>query len=159
MSFIPDEELKDKSGMTMTPMIDFLFLMLAVFASLAVTRAVIRDTEIDLVKSKVEIPSQVNRSKEYKLLNITVSEDGTYKWVTEVRDHILSTPQEISQELIQQYKKGILPENKLKTQVLLKIDRNAKWEPILEVILAIREAGFEVRPVYEPITHTKTADL
>ena len=62
----------------------------------------------------------------------------------------MNSPDEIKDELLKQYDKGILPEDKLLTQVLLKIDKNATWEPILKAIFAIRDAGFEVRPVYEP---------
>lgn len=150
MSYIPVEELKERNGLTLAPMIDFLFLMLAVFASLAVSRIVMRDTEIDLVQSRSEVPSPTSNARDYKIINISVNEQGTYKWVTEVRDHIMYAPNEITEELLRQYHKGLLPEDKLKTQVLLKIDKQARWEPILQVLLAIREAGFEVRPVYEP---------
>lgn len=150
MTFIPDEELKERTGLTLAPMIDFLFLMLAVFASLAVSRIVMRDTDLELVRSKVESPSPLSNPRDYKLIHVTIAEDGSYKWVTEIRDYPLETPQAIAQELTQQYQRGLLPEDKLKTQVLLKIDREAHWEPILQAILAIREAGFEVRPIYEP---------
>jgi biopolymer transport protein ExbD len=152
MTFIPEEELKDRGGLTLAPMIDFLFLMLAVFASLAVSRMVMRDTEIDLVQSKAEVPSSIASHHEYKLVNILVAADGTYKWVTEIRDYPMETAEQIALELTRQYQQGLLPEDPLKTQVLLKIDREARWEPILKVLLAIKEAGFEVRPVYEPLT-------
>ncbi len=151
MSFIPDEELKERPGLTMAPMIDFLFLMLAVFASLAVSRIVMRDTEVELVRSKVETTSPLSDPGDYKLIHVTVSENGSYKWVTEVRDYPMDSPEAIALELAEQYQRGLLPEDRLKTQVLLKIDRQARWEPILHAILAIREAGFEVRPVYEPL--------
>lgn len=150
MSYIPIDELKERGGVTMAPMIDFLFLMLAMFASFAVSRVVMRDTEIELVQSKIEVPSLADLTRDYKLINISISADGSYKWVTEVRDHIMHTPQEITEELLRQYQKGILPTDKLSTQVLLKIDKAARWEPILQLLLAIRETGFEVRPVYEP---------
>lgn len=150
MSYIPVDELKEQKAMTLAPMIDFLFLMLAVFASLAVSRIVTRDTEIDLVKSRSELPTTPDLSHDYKIINISVADDGSYKWVTEVRDHTMNTSSEITEELLRQYHKGLLPEDKLKTQVLLKIDKQARWDPILQVLLGIREAGFEVRPVYEP---------
>ena len=150
MSYIPVEELREQKGITLAPMIDFLFIMLAVFASLAVSRIATRDTDIDLVKSRSEIPASAEMTRDYKLINISVADDGSYKWVTEVRDHTMNTSSQIATELLRQYNKGLLPEDKLKTQVLLKIDKQARWEPILQVLLAIREAGFEVRPVYEP---------
>lgn len=152
MSFIPEDELKTHTGLTLAPMIDFLFLMLAVFASLAVTRIMTRDLDVDLVKSKTEVPSPLNNHRDFKLIHITILEDGQYKWVTEIRDYPLRSPQEIAEELLRQYQKGLLPEDKLKTQVMLKIDKNTRWEPILQAMLAIREAGFEVRPIYEPIS-------
>lgn len=148
MTFIPEEELKERGGLTLAPMIDFLFLMLAVFASLAVSRMVLRDTEIELVKSKAEIPASTSHH-EFKLVHILVAADGSYKWLTEVRDYTMETAEAIAHELVRQYNQGLLPEDKLKTQVLLKIDREARWEPILNVLLAIKEAGFEIRPVFE----------
>lgn len=151
MSFIPDEELKERNGIALAPMIDFLFLMLAVFASLAISRIVMQDTEIELVFSKTDSTHLVSDSRDYKLIHVTISKDGSYKWVTEIRDYPMESAQAIAQELLQQYQLGFLPEEKIKTQVLLKIDREAQWEPILHALLAIREAGFEARPVYEPV--------
>ena len=150
MTYVPQEELKGQGGFTMAPMIDFLFLMMAIFASLAVSRIVMRDTDIELVQSVHDHSSVFNSAQEYKLINISVAEDGSYKWVTEVRDHPMESAAQIAAELESQYAKGLLPEDKLRTQILLKIDRQARWEPILNVLLAIRESGFEVRPVYEP---------
>jgi biopolymer transport protein ExbD len=149
MTFIPEEELKDRGGLTLAPMIDFLFLMLAVFASLAVSRMVTKDTEIELVKSTTAVASSKS-PHEYKLVHLTISADGSYRWVTEVRDYAMESADHIAQELMRQYNQGLLPKDKLKTQVLVKIDKETKWEPILKVILAIKEIGFEIRPVYEP---------
>lgn len=150
MTFIPEEELKERTGLSLAPMIDFLFLMLAVFASLAVSRIVIKDTEIELVKSDIELPPTSITHPDFKLINITVAADGCYKWVTEIRDYPMESADAIAQELIYQYGQGLLPEEKIKTQILLKIDCKAQWEPILNLVLAIKEAGFEVRPLYEP---------
>ena len=152
MSYVPYDEIKDQGGVTMAPMIDFLFLMMAVFASLAVSRIVMRDTDIELVQSQIEGTSTLSAAHDYKLINVTVTENGNYKWVTEIRDHSMESAELIAQELQSQYDKGLLPKDKLRTQVLLKIDRQAQWEPILKVMLAIRDTGFEVRPVYEPET-------
>jgi biopolymer transport protein ExbD len=151
MSFIPEEELQNKgSGFHMAPMIDFLFLMLMFFASLAVSRVTTKDTEIALVKVKPEtISSPTGEDNDYKIIHISINAKGEYKWVTEIRDYAMETAQDIAKELEQQYHKGLLPEDKLKTQVMLKIDKHATWDPILKAIFAIRDAGFEVRPVYE----------
>ncbi|MFZ0564777.1 MAG: biopolymer transporter ExbD [Chlamydiales bacterium] len=150
MSYIPDEELKERSGLTLAPMIDFLFLMLAVFASLAVSRVMMRDTDIDLVKSKSEASPSINDHQDYKFINIKVLESGMYTWVTEIRDYPMQSVEEVSQELLRQYSRGLIPQDKLKTVILLKIDKSARWEPILQLMLAVQEAGFLIRPVYEP---------
>jgi biopolymer transport protein ExbD len=152
MTFVPQDELNERGGVSLAPMIDFLFLMLAVFASLAVTRIVLKDTEIDLVRSKVEAhsPTSLRSGQDLKLIHVSVMQNGNYKWVTEIRDYPMETAEEVAAELLSQYDKGLLPKDKLQTQVLLKIDREAQWEPILKVLLAVKELGFEVRPVYEP---------
>lgn len=152
MSFVPEEALRGKEGINLAPMIDFLFLMLMFFACLAVSRATSKDTDIELVEVAPETNvSQANADTDTKIINISIDAEGKYKWVTEVRDYLMQTPEEIAQELLQQHKKGLLPQDKSKTQILLKIDKNAVWDPILKAIFAIRDAGFEVRPVYEPI--------
>lgn len=157
MSFVPEETLRGKEGITLAPMIDFLFLMLMFFACLAVSRATSKDTGIDLVEVKSESSnSKITTEDDFKIINITIDAEGKYKWVTEVRDYAMVTPEAIATELQQQYQKGLLPNDKLKTQILLKIDKNATWEPILKAIFIIRDAGFEVRPVYEPSTEMVT---
>lgn len=151
MSFIPDEEIRSQPSLNMAPMIDFLFLMLMFFACLAISRVTTKDTEIDLVSASSDSETVAwDATSPIKIVNISISETGEYKWVTEIRDYVMKTPEAIAQELVAQYEKGILPADRSNTQVLLKIDRRATWEPILKAIFSIREAGFEVHPVYLP---------
>lgn len=151
MSFLPDEEVKGQIGLNMAPMIDFLFLMLMFFACLSITRMATRDTHIDLVEVKPEQSSSIARGdEELNVVNISILTDGQYRWVTDIRDYPMATADELRDELQQQYRKGLFPKSKQQTQVLLKIDREARWQPILQAIFAIREAGFEAYPVYEP---------
>jgi biopolymer transport protein ExbD len=152
MSFLDDRNLQDKGNFNFAPMLDFLFIMLMFFASLAVSRIIAKDTDIDLVHIEPEKIStdSLQGEEEYKLITINIAEDGTYKWVTGVRDHEMASADAISQELKSQYQKGTLPKNKELTHVLLRIDKKTQWEPVLKVIFAIRDAGFEVHPVYEP---------
>jgi biopolymer transport protein ExbD len=153
MSFIPEDEIKDRGGFNMAPMIDFLFLMLMFFASLAISRVTTKDTDIDLVEIKPETRATLSgMDSELKVINISINAKGEFKWVTEIRDYAMTTADEIANELKEQYQKGLLPSDKMQTQVLLRIDKNATWEPILKAIFAIRDAGFEVHPVYEPET-------
>ena len=151
MSFLPEEHLQPQSRMNLAPMIDFLFLMLMFFATLAVTRVTTKDTEIDLVAIQPESHTAIaSGTTDLTIVNLSITGDGEYRWVTDLRDHHLNNADEIQEELLRQYQKGFLPMDKSKTQVLLKIDREAQWEPILQALFAIRRAGFEARPLYEP---------
>ena len=151
MSFLPEEELKGKEGINLAPMIDFLFLMLVFFASLAISRVTTRDTDIDLVEIQPESKASASQSQsEYHIIHLSVTGNNEYKWVTEIRDYTMSNAEEIKQELTRQLERGLIPKNPDQTQILLKIDKDAKWEPILKIIFAVREAGFEVHPVYQP---------
>jgi len=151
MSFIPEEELKSKATLNLAPMIDFLFLMLMFFATLAVTRITTKDTNIELVEIKPENKGSASaQNSDLKIVNITIDGEGHYKWVTELHDYPMATAEELQLELEKQYNKGILPQDKSKTQVLFKIDKKAQWEPILQALFAVRDAGYDVRPVYEP---------
>ncbi len=150
MSFIPEEALKGKEGIQLAPMVDFLFLILMFCACMAMARTTSKDTNIDLVAVREEISTSMPSDADVKIINISINAAGEYKWITEIKDNPMQSPEEIAEELKSQYEKGLLSKDKAKTQVLLKIDRESKWEPILKVIFAIRDAGFEVRPVYEP---------
>lgn len=151
MSFLPEDDLKGRVALNLAPMIDFLFLMLIFFATLAVTRATTKDTDIELVEVKPETKgAALAANSDYKIINLNIDAEGKYKWVTEIHDYPMATVEDISRELKTQYEKGLLPEDKTKTQILLKIDKQAQWDPILKAIFAIRDEGFEVRPVYEP---------
>ena len=152
MSFVPEDDFKGRIALNLAPMIDFLFLMLMFFATLAVTRATTKDTNIELVEIKPETKASAFASdSDLKIINLNIDERGQYKWVTEIHDYPMAKAEEIGNELRTQYEKGQLPEDKTKTQILLKIDKRAQWEPILQAIFAIREEGFDVRPVYEPV--------
>lgn len=149
MSFVPEEELKEKGGIPLAPMIDFLFLLLAFFVSLTITRNTTEEADVELVKAKGN-KSKKNAEVNDKIIHIAVLGNGEYRWCAAARDYPMSSPREIADELKLQYSKGLLPEDKAKTLVLLKIDKNANWEPILKAILAVRECGFEAKPLYIP---------
>ena len=130
-------------------MIDFLFLMLALFATLAVSRAALYDTAVELVELKPEKGSASLRAKEIQQINLSITSAGGYKWLTEFQEYSMETVQAIQEELARQYQMGALPEDKTKTEVLLHIDRKAPWDPIAKAIFGIREVGFNARPVYD----------
>lgn len=158
MSLIPDENLKSKSSFNFAPMIDFLFLMLAFFATLAVSRASLYDTKLNLVQLKTEDgASPVKQGDESHQINICINQKGEYEWMTEIQTYPMESLQRIQKELNHQHKIGLLPKNRAQTQVLLHIDKGASWDPVAKLIFAIREEGFEAYPVYEP-DETVTVD-
>ncbi len=150
MSLIPEDEYKRQASINLAPVVDFLFLVIAVFATMAVTRTALYDTEVDLVKLKNEPGALSPAKQESQIVNISVTSDGKYKWITETDEFFLERPEGIQKEIYRQQKLGILPMEKSLTKVLLHIDKDARWEPIAKAIFAIKETGCEINPVYEP---------
>jgi biopolymer transport protein ExbD len=151
MELIPQEELKGGHNFNFAPMIDFLFLMLALFATLAVSRAALFDTEVKLAELVPEAKGKQIQSKgEMHPVHLSVSAEGKYKWLTEFQEYPMAGANAVQDELARQYQLGILPKEKGLTEVLMHIDKKAPWEPVAELIFAVRQVGFEARPVYEP---------
>lgn len=150
MELIPHDELKGGQTFNFAPMIDFLFLMLALFATLAVSRAALYDSEVKLVELKPEAHATSQRKKESSQVNLSISAAGNVKWLTDFNEYSMETVKAVQEELTRQHAIGVLPQDKEKTDVLLHIDRSAPWEPIAKLIFAVREVGFNAHPVYEP---------
>ena len=151
MSLIPEEKLKSNLSFNLAPMIDFLFLMLAFFAILAVTRATLFDTKLSLVQLKPEAnASQIVSQEEKHQINISISKEGNYKWITDIQDYPLENVKHVQNEIIAHLEKGYIPQDKSKTQILLHIDKGSPWDPIAKIIFSIRDLGFDAHPIYEP---------
>lgn len=151
MDLVPHDDLKPANGFNFAPMIDFLFLMLSLFATLAISRKALYDSDIHLAQLKPnsgETPIQA--SQEIQQINLTIDAQGSYKWITEFQEHPMDNIEEIQKELSRQYQMGALSRDKEKTEVLLHIDQSAPWKPIADLIFAIKELGFSAHPVYEP---------
>ena len=100
MSLIPEDKLKPSLTTNLAPMIDFVFLMLAFFATLAVTRASLYDTQLELVKlSKPPTSTKVYSKEEKTQINLSVTREGTYKWITEIQDYPMASLEKIQNEL------------------------------------------------------------
>ncbi len=149
MTLIPEEELKKAASLNLAPMVDFLFVIVAVFATMSITRAVLYDTQVNLVKVNSE--KKTSFTEQPFVVNIGITEDGKYKWITEVNEFIMGTTGSIQKELQKQQQLGLISKNPEHTKILLHIDKNAKWEPVAQAIFALREQGFPVHPVYEPL--------
>lgn len=150
MSLIPDEELKGFSQLNLAPMVDFLFLVVAVFATLAVTKAALYDSTIQLVK--VEGSSEKSDTpghNDYYIVNLSVNSESEYKWITEFNEYMMSGIQGIQAELKRQQDLGLLPSDPTKTKILFHIDKDAKWQAISDAIFGVRQLGFPIHPVYD----------
>ncbi|MDE3045666.1 MAG: biopolymer transporter ExbD [Verrucomicrobiota bacterium] len=147
MELIPQEEIKTGHQFNFAPMIDFLFLMLALFATLAISRAALLDTEVELAELKADKANTSNVDRHPIHLSITA--EGKYKWLTEFQEYPMISVDAVQEELARQYKLGVLPQDHNQTEVLLHIDRKAPWDSIAKLLFGVREVGFPVRPVYE----------
>ena len=148
MEMIPHDELNKSQTFNFAPMIDFLFLMLALFATLAMSRAALSDTEIDLAKVKTKSKATPSAAQIHSI-HLSINAEGKYKWLTEFQEYAMETPLAIQEELARQYALNALPQDKAHTEILLHIDKQAPWEPIAQAIFAVKEIGFTARPVYE----------
>ena len=159
MSLIPKDKLTAAVSFNLAPMIDFLFLMLAFFATLAVTRATLYDSNLDLVQLQSQNgDTKLQGNGTCQNINISISKDGQYKWITDMHDYPMQNDESVQKELVYQYKTGFLPEDKKLTQVFLHIDKTAPWDAIATLIYSIREIGFNAMPIYQPISKGDTAD-
>ena len=131
-------------------MVDFLFIILAVFAVLAVTRTSIYDNEINLVKIDETDKTNNQKLQPNCIINISIDEEGRYKWFTDINEFFINDTKSIQEELIKQQELGLLTKDKEDTKIFLHIDKNAQWEPIAQAIFAIKSIGFHVTPVYTP---------
>lgn len=131
-------------------MIDFLFLMLSLFATLAMAGATLFDTDIHLAELRPESEkSSVQTKHEEHQLHISIDKEGTYQWMTEFQQYPMINIHAVQEELSRQYQIGALPKDKNKTDVLLHIDKQAPWESVANLLFGIRELGFNAHPIYE----------
>jgi len=152
MDLIPHDELKPQNGLNFAPMIDFLFLMLSLFATLALSRAALYDSEIHLAELKPNAPdAPVKVTHQIQQIHLSINAGGSYKWITEFQEHAMGNIQEIQAEISRQYQIGALSQDKTRTEILLHIDKEAPWKPVADLIFAVRELGFSAHPVYEAL--------
>jgi len=151
MDLIPHDELKPSSSFNFAPMIDFLFIMVSLFATIALSRSSLFDTEVSLVKIQENKNGPLSTRKEVHHINLSISKTGNYKWISEFQEYPMESLQAVQEEISRQYQIGALPQDKHKTEILLHIDRQAPWEPVANAIVAVGELGFTAHPVYELI--------
>lgn len=148
MNLIPEEELKKHRQLNLAPMVDFLFVLVAIFAIVTVTRSALSNSEIHLVKTEKK-NKQNHLFSEECIVDLTITKEGTYRWMTDMHNYLIHDPKAIGAELLKQRQTGFLPNETEKTKVLLHIDQNAPWNSVAKLIVAVKGAGFQVHPVYE----------
>ncbi len=149
MDLIPDEELKTKGFFNLTPMVDFLFLVIALFATLAFTRTALFDSELSLAKIQESSAPAPSRQDDVHVVNLCIGKSGQYKWITEFNEYSMEGIPSILQELSKQQDLGILPSDKTKTKILLHIDKQTEWDPVAQLVYSLKKTGYVAHPVYE----------
>lgn len=147
MDLIPDEEIQSKSFLNLTPMVDFLFLVIAIFSILAVTKTSVFDSTIDLAKvaDADHAPSEATEAN----IHLSIPQSGGYRWITEFNEYAMQNTSTILTELSTQRNLGLLPQEPSKINIFLHIDKGATWDPIVELIYSLKKANYQVHPVYE----------
>ena len=82
MDLIPDDELTTRTGFNFAPMVDFLFIVIAIFAVVAITRKALYDSHVTLVRHDSEnFATASPKGKDTQTVNLSISSDGQYKWL------------------------------------------------------------------------------
>lgn len=147
---IPDEQLKQFEKVQWAPMVDFLFIVIIVFATIAITRNVVHDRELRLAKAlgKKESALSIEKPSSH-VVNLSINHLGKYKWLTESNEICLESAKQLGERLILLRNQKQLPSQARRVKILLHIDKTAPWQPIADAIFAVREAGYDVHPVYQ----------
>jgi biopolymer transport protein ExbD len=143
---IPEEELHKPLQINFAPMVDFLFLIVAVFAIALTMKTSLFDTSIHLVKTRNK--SQYS-SQDKAIINISIAPHGGYQWITDYQHYPLESPEALTVELQKQKQSGLLPQDNQQIAVLVHIDKNAPWEPIAKLLIEMKHEGYSTHPVYE----------
>ncbi len=143
---IPDEEFQKPVSINFAPMVDFLFLVVAIFAIALAMKTSLFDSDISLVKTTNKLDYS---SEDKAIVNVSISSEGRYQWITDYNQYPLETPEALALELNKQKEAGILPDKTDQIAVLVHIDKSAPWEPIAKLLIEMKKEGYPVRPVYE----------
>ncbi len=149
MDLIPEEELKTKGFFNLTPIVDFLFLIIALFATLAITRTALFDSEIALAKVQESGSRSPPLQGDLHIVNLSIGKSGLYKWITEFNEYTMDGIPSVLQELSKQRDLGLLPSDKTQTKILLHIDKQAEWDPVAQLVYSLKTTGYLAHPVYE----------
>jgi len=148
MSLVPEEHFTPRLTFNFAPMVDFLFIVIAIFAVVAITRKALYDAHINLARHEMPTES-LSPGQASNTINLSISALGEYKWLDSKESQTFDSIQTVKQEILKQIALGNLSSNHAQNQILLHIDQNAQWNPIAKLVFAMHEEGFTVYPVYE----------
>jgi biopolymer transport protein ExbD len=148
MSLIPEEHLTFRLTFNFAPMVDFLFIVIAIFAAVAISRKAIYSTNINLIRHESS-SSVMNKESSCHTLHLGISPSGTYELFDRDRKEIFTDIEGVKTALLDQIQRGVLSQNRSQNHLLLHIDQEAKWSPIAQLISVMHEEGFTLYPVYE----------
>lgn len=137
--------LKQDRPLNLAPCIDFLFILLVIFATAAISREVARTTQVNLVR--IEQGNQKPSAAPHKSLVITVDPSGHYIWNAQLKDYPMPSAQSVQKEL-RLRKKSTSHKNE-RPVVYLRIDAKAPWSSVATLITAIEEVGFSALPLLQ----------
>lgn len=149
MSLIPDDIFKKETSINLAPMVDFLFLIGAIFAVLAMSRTALVKSDLNLVQLRSPLPEFHHLSHQEantETVHVNITKEGQYQWVNNTQEIILTNLMTLKQELLRSRMENF-SEKPLK--ILLHIDQEAQWEPITQAIFTLKELGFPIYPVYK----------
>lgn len=147
---IPEDELKHFEKGGWAPMVDFLFVIIIVFATIAITRNVVQDRELRLAQplQQQKTTHQVQHNAVH-VINLSINHLGRYKWLSNSNEIVFDSAKQLGERLISLRNQHRLPTQTDRVKILLYIDKTAPWQPIADAIFAVREAGYDVHPVYQ----------
>lgn len=146
MNLIPDEYFSPRLTFNFAPMVDFLFIIVAIFAVVAITRKALYDANVNLINKERPALSTTTSSN---TINLSISSLGEYKWLDLSENQTCDSIEKVKHMLMNQIALGNLSPDPSQNQILLHIDQKAEWQPIAKLIFAMHEEGFNVYPVYE----------
>jgi biopolymer transport protein ExbD len=146
MNLLPDEDMSHRASINLAPMVDFLFLILAVFAVLSITSSKMFVEEIELAQT-----DEVNEAISYadqEPLHLFVNKEGEYILQKDNTPYKFFRCQHLNHELQKMRSSGELPYDPKKVSILLHIDKQAEWESVMQLLLSLQNGGYQVQTVY-----------
>ncbi len=147
MSLIPDEELNCQRGMNLAPMVDFLFLIIAILSTMVLTKAFLFDSNLEM--AKVQTSQELAQNTDPRgLLHLALDPSGNCRWLLENAAPKATELTHLSEDVQAFQKLGLFPSSD-NVKIFLHIDSHTEWGTAINAILAARETGYSVHPVFE----------